>query len=176
MNGNARTTWFPRWLQIILVGRNPKLTMLRLITLVLSSCALIATMRYVIAPIRVTGISMEPTYHNGRITFLNRLSYSRAEPARGDVVGIRFWGDHVLLLKRIVGLPGETVSFLEGNVVVDGKPIPEPYLKNPSNWKLPPIHLGPDEYYIVGDNRSMDAADHEKGVRKKSQIVGKVLL
>lgn len=176
MDGNAKSIWFPRWLRIILVGRNPRLTLLRLATLVISSCSMIVVMKFVLAPIRVTGISMEPTFHNGHITFLNRLSYSRTQPARGDIVGIRFWGDRVLLLKRIVGLPGETVSFFEGNVVVDGKPIPEPYLKNPSNWKLPPVHLGPDEYFVVGDNRSMDAQDHEKGVRKKSQIVGKVLL
>src|SRR5258708_16464738 len=127
MDGNAKSTWFPRWLRIILVGRTPRLTLLRLTTLVISSCSLIVVMKFVLAPIRVTGISMEPTFHNGHITFLNRLSYSKTQPARGDVVGIRFWGDRVVLLKRSVILPGETVSFFGGTVVVDSIPMNEAY-------------------------------------------------
>ena len=74
---------------------------------------------------------MLPTYHDGQINFLNRLAYLRHEPQRGDVVGIRYSGDSILLLKRIVGLPGEEVSFDEGKLFINGKPLEEPYVKSP---------------------------------------------
>jgi signal peptidase I len=85
-------------------------------------------------------------------------------------------GMRVMLMKRVVGLPGEVIAFRNGQLWIDGKPVPEPYLKYPCNWQMDPEQVGPDEFYVVGDNRSMPQADHTQGLAKRQRIVGKVLL
>jgi len=163
----------PGWLQIIIIGRHPKRTLVRALVLA-AVCAV--GFRVVLLPIRVEGISMLPTYHNRTFNLVNRLAYVLHPPRRGDVVSVRTTGVSVMYLKRVVGLPGETVEFQDGQLVIDGRPILEPWLKLPSNWTLPPRKLGPDEFYVVGDNRSMPPAFHTQGGATRRKIVGKVLL
>jgi signal peptidase I len=169
----------PGWLQVILIGRRPRATLLRILVLV-AVCGV--TFKFVLWPIRVTGISMEPTYHNHRIDCINRLAFLCHEPRRGDVVGIRFSDPGYLstpsdmLMKRIIGLPGETVSFHQGHVYINGEVLNEPYLKFSCDWEHGPIQCGPDQYYVVGDNRSMAFELHTQGLAERNRIVGKVLL
>jgi signal peptidase I len=163
----------PGWLHIIAIGRNPKNTLIRILVLV-ATCFVV--FHFVLLPIRVTGISMLPTYKDRSINFVNRLAYFRREPQRGDVVGIRYAGKHVMLMKRIVGLPGETIEFANGKILIDGKPLDEPYEKWKSNWTLPPEKIGDGEYYVVGDNRTMLPEDHVKGRVQQERLIGKVLL
>jgi signal peptidase I len=164
----------PPWWQIVLVGRHPARTGARIVTLVVLSFGLY---NFAFRPIRVKGISMLPTYTENRINCINLLAYRFHEPRRGDVVVIRLRaGDHVLLMKRIVGLPGETVGFHEGRVVINGEQLTESYEKLESDWERPAIQLQADEYYVVGDNRSMSQSEHEFGRVSRAQILGKVLL
>ena len=163
----------PHWLQVIAVGRNPRYTLVRIVVLVVVCVALF---HFVLLPVRVDGISMFPTYKNGSVNFSNRLAYLWHEPRRGDVVTIRYAGEHLMLLKRIIGLPGETVAFDNGAVLINGQPLPEPYEKHPGDWTLLPRKLGPDEYFVVGDNRTMPYKQHTFGVVERFRIVGKVLL
>lgn len=169
----------PDWLQIVLVGRRPAATLVRILVLV-ALC--VFTFKFVLLPIRVEGISMEPTYHDRRIDCVNRLAYWRHEPRRGDVVSIRFSdpgkfvAPRAMLLKRIIGLPGESVAFHDGRVYIDGRMLDEPYLKNSCDWEHPPIQCGPDQYYVVGDNRSMPFEYHTQGLAERERILGKVLL
>jgi len=158
----------------ILFGRNPKVTLLRIAVLVAVAGLLFG---FVLLPIRVTGISMSPTYANGALNLVNRLAYLRHEPQRGDVVSVRLTGIHGLFMKRIIGLPGETVAFVNGRVLINGQLLDEPYEKDLAcDWNSPPVTLAADEYYFVGDNRSMPPEDHTHGVKKRIYIVGKVLL
>ena len=83
---------------------------------------------------------------------------------------------HEMLLKRIIGLPGETVAFENGHVLINGEMLNEPYEKTPCDWNCPPVRVGPDEYFVVGDNRTMPWADHTFGRARRSQIVGKAIL
>lgn len=173
MGAETKSIRLPRWLQTIMFGRNPRWTFVRLTLLVLS---VFVVFNFVLTPpIRVTGRSMLPTYHDGQINFLNRLAYLKHEPRRGDVVGVRYSGEHVMLLKRIVGLPGEEVSFDDGKILINGQPLEEPYLKLNGGWTHKPLHLGPNDYYVVGDNRSMAWDEHEHGAADRRRIVGKVL-
>jgi signal peptidase I len=177
MPGEPASSGFWYWLRVAAIGRRPKRTLARLAALVAVSAVVF---KFALLPIRVTGISMEPAFHDHAVNFINRLAYVRGEPQRGDVVGLRLSTNatgafHVLLLKRLVGLPGETISFSGGHLRVNGEPLEEPYLKLPSYWNLPDKTLGPDNYYFVGDNRSMPPAQHEHGVATRSQIVGRVL-
>jgi signal peptidase I len=81
-----------------------------------------------------------------------------------------------MYMNRIIALPGETVAFHQGQAVVDGKVLSEPYVKFACDWEVPPESLGPDEYFCVGDNRAMNPAEHFKFRAPRSRIVGKVLL
>lgn len=145
---------------------------------------LLLVSKFVLVPVRVSGISMLPTYHDHEVNFVNRLAYLRHQPQRGDVVAIRLSpalstrleAPHAMLLKRVVALPGETISFSGGHIYINGKLLEEPYETLECFWNIPSITLGPDEYFVVGDNRTMAEQDHTKGRCKGDQILGKVIL
>ncbi len=164
----------PGWLQVILIGRKPKRTLLRI--MILTVLSLFVFNRYVLLPIRVEGGSMLPTYQEYGVNFINRLAYISHGPQRGDVVAIRTTGFSVMYLKRIIALPGETIAFHQGHAFINGKQLDEPYVKYNCDWEIPARTLGPNEYYFVGDNRSMAAGEHTKGVGDRSRIVGRTLL
>src|SRR5665213_136849 len=117
----------------------------------------VAVFRLALLPARVEGISMAPTYADGSFNFVNRLAYLRHEPRRGDVVGVRLTpphglsAPHIMFLKRVIGLPGEAISFVDGRARINGQPLLEPYEKGRCDWNRDPVTLGPDEYYVVGD-------------------------
>ena len=161
----------PWWMRV-LVGRRPRRTLVRILVL---SVTCFVVFKFVFRPISVKGISMEPTYRDGRINFVNRLAYRFHEPRRGDVICIPLAGESVMYLKRIVGLPGEIVSIKAGVLVIDGRPQAEPYVKYSQPWEIAERLLGTNEYFVVGDNRGMDQNDHVKGLVTRDHIVGKVL-
>lgn len=168
-----------RWIQAATIGRNPKVTLMRIAILV-AACAIV--FKLVLLPIRVDGISMFPTYNDRSIHFLNRLAYLWHGPRRGDVDGVRLAGVNsffgspgVVYLKRVVGLPGETVAFAHGVLLINGAPLPEPYVNGPCDWNAPAVLVDANQYYFVGDNRSMSIENHDHGKADRDQIVGKVL-
>jgi signal peptidase I len=165
----------PSWVWTILIGRKPGYTVIRIAVIVV---VVVLLRMFVLFPIRVDGPSMLPTYRENSVNVVNALAYTRHEPRRGDVVAIRFTGKSIMLMKRVVALPGETVEFVDGRLRINGKVQDEPYLKYDCNWEFKPDHwqLEDDEYYVVGDNRSMPAEDHKQGVAKRDRIVGKVML
>jgi signal peptidase I len=175
--GQARRS--DSWLRILAIGRNPRTTLVRAVVLAVVS---VVVFKWVLLPARVDGISMTPAYADRSFHFVNRLSYLWREPERGDVVGIRLtdpqgWSaPHIMFLKRIIGLPGETISFMNGRARVNGRTLDEPYEKGPCDWNKAPVTLAPDEYFVVGDNRSMPKEQHTFGSVKRSRIVGKAFL
>jgi signal peptidase I len=174
MGTNVDAAQPPSWLQRVLIGRNPKRTLVRIVVLVVVSFFLF---RFVLVPIRVEGGSMLPTYRENGVNFVNRLAYLFHEPRRGDVVAIRLLaGAHVMYMKRIVGLPGESVAFHNGLLYINGQPVDEPYVRLSGNWEREPEPIGPDHYYVVGDNRAMPWQDHTQGRAARALIVGKLLL
>jgi signal peptidase I len=177
MDGENTKRSFPGWLLRWVIGRKPRWTLARLAVLIVGT---LVVFNYVLTPpIRVTGISMEPTLHDGQIDFLNRLVYAHGDPKRGDIVGVGYSqtaGNHHMLLKRIVGLPGEKIAFVRGRLMINDEPVDEPYVKSGCDWNMPPKELGPLQYYVVGDNRGMAFADHMQGIAYRKQIVGKILL
>jgi signal peptidase I len=176
--GQSNAGWkqprLPRWVRIAVIGRNPKATLVRVAVLVVTS--FVVFNRFILLPIRVEGISMLPTYKDRSWNFVNRLAYFRHEPQRGDVVSIRMAGIHRMYMKRIIGLPGETVAFVGGRVVINGEVLDEPYEKLPCDWNYPPVKLGPDEYFVVGDNRTMPWERHKFGRATRDRIIGKAIL
>jgi len=165
----------PPWWRVALVGRHPKRTLVRLVVLVGLT---ILVFRFVLVLVRIDGISMSPTYRDHRLGVVLRLAYLFHEPLRGDVVAIRpVAGEHAgYYLKRIVGLPGETVAFHAGQILINGRVLEEPYLRWRYAWEMPPVKVGPRQYYVVGDNRTMDWWDHFQGRTERDQIIGRILL
>ncbi len=163
----------PGWLVRVLIGRNPKRTLIRV---VVWAVLMLVISNFVLLPIRIEGISMLPTYKEKGVNFINCLAYLFHEPRRGDVVAIKLAGRHVMYLKRIIALPGETIAFHQGHVFINDQMLEEPYLRFPCNWEHSSEKVGTDEYYVVGDNRSMDFTEHEQGCAQRERIVGKPLL
>lgn len=167
----------PLWRRLVF-GRNPKRTLLRATVLLVAA---VVVFKFVLLPVRIDGTSMEPTYHDHAINFINRLAYIGRRPRRGDVVGVRFSAPHglssphVMYLKRLIGLPGETVAIRRGVVFIDGQPLEEPYVRAREPWEESPRTLKAGEYFVIGDNRGMPKDLHEHGTMDANRIVGKVL-
>jgi signal peptidase I len=173
MNGDSVAAPGPTWLRRMVIGRNPRRTLTRVAILIVTSFVLF---KFVLIPIRIEGVSMSPTFRNGSWNLVNKLAYVWAEPKRGDVVSIRMAGEHVMLMKRIVGLPGEHVRMVLGRVEINGQPLEESYVKSTPHrsWR-DERKLGEDEYLFMGDNRSMPFENHYMGSSRRSRIAGKVI-
>ncbi len=125
--------------------------------------------RWVLSPVKICGDSMTPNYGDGQPNYINRLAYLSTPPRRGDVVGVRFGSE--FLLKRVIGLPGERVEFRRDVVVINGQPLDEPYPVRPLLWRLPAVQLGPNDYWVMGDNR----INSMLGSVPRENILGKAL-
>jgi signal peptidase I len=126
-------------------------------------------------PVRAHGISMMPTYQEGQFIFVNRLAYRFSPIKRGDVVAITLKGGEAVLVKRIIALPGEKISIEEGQVLIDGAPLAEPYLRYRLPWNMREGAVGADEVFVIGDNRSMLMQNHDFGFARQDRILGRAI-
>jgi signal peptidase I len=156
----------------VVFGSHPRRTAVRV--LVLASLSFVI-FKWVLIPIRAEGISMEPTYQSGSLNLVNRLAYKYRKPERGDIIAIKLAGPHLVYVKRIIGLPGEHFAITRGQVYINGTPLNEPYVKNRRGWDIPEVTLTSREYFVIGDNRGMRAADHDFGRVDVSRILGRVI-
>jgi signal peptidase I len=156
----------------LILGANPRRTLARSAATAAAAGLLFG---YVLLPVRLHGISMLPTYREGGLNFANRLAFWPRDPARGDVVAIRMAGRRAMYIKRIVGLPRERLEIVNGVVFVNGRPLDEPAVVHRAPWNLPPFTLADDEYFVVGDNRSMPIELHDLGRARRDRIVGRML-
>lgn len=135
--------------------------------------ALIASLFFglICVPSYIKGESMEPTYNRIGVDFCWRPTYWFSSPKRGDIVVIRYTG-RKLYLKRVVGLPGDTVEFINGKLLINGKVANEPYVKNSCDWNLPERIVRKGTIYVVGDNRSMPMQHHKFGAVNIKRLYG----
>ena len=119
-NVHPRQSWLPRWLQIVVIGRNPKVTLVRVAVLIVT-CFVV--FRFILLPARIEGISMLPTYKDRSVNFVNRLAYRWHEPRRGDVVGIRLAGP-----KKTLSSAAFAASLKSGSLK------PSPICQTGSDW------------------------------------------
>jgi signal peptidase I len=158
-----------KWLLRILVGKSPKRTLIRAVVI---AVAAFIVFRFFLLPVRVRGISMEPTLGDRSFTFINTLAYRFSPPARGDIIAIRMAGRHVLLFKRIIGLPGEKITFRNGVLLVNGQEMPEPYVTLRGCWDMGEVTVSEGEFFVAGDNRNMSIQTHALGRVKMKKIMG----
>jgi signal peptidase I len=152
----------------VVFGANPRRTTVRILVLAAVS---VITFRWILMPVRADGDSMLPTYNSGNLTLVNRMAYVNSQPKRGDVVAIRLAGPGVVYIKRVVALPGEQIEVRDGEVLIDGVPLVEPYVRHRRTWRVDAVTLGPDEYFVVGDNRGTS----DFGRVERERIVGRLL-
>jgi len=151
------------------------------IKLALIALLIITPFRYFIAqPFIVSGTSMAPTLNVGEYLVIDKLTYRSEEPVRGDVIIFQYPLDPAIyFVKRIIGLPGESVEVREGRVIVSGATttmLAEPYVTGPPGKDAKPVTLGAGEYYVLGDNRDESADSRTWGPLQKRYIVGRALM
>ncbi|WP_028060577.1 signal peptidase I [Candidatus Solirubrobacter pratensis] len=166
-----------------------------ILTIVGVIAAVLALDTWIVSPYRVSSASMEPTLHCARDTpnclagssdgvLANRIVYHFRSPRRGDVVVVRLppaaerrCGSAGTVVKRLIGLPGETVSERNGFVSIDGRPLDEPYIdlfrrdhEPPRAWDVPR-----GEYFFMGDNRADSCDSRLVGSIPRKRIVGEAV-
>ena len=146
--------------------------------------ATIATIIYwlVAQPHKVSGSSMYPNFKDGDYIITDKLSYRFNQPARGDIIVFKNPRDQSQdFIKRIIGLPGDTVKVQDGNVFVNDKQIAQPFLKdistNPGSFMAEgqEVVVQPGEYIVFGDNRPHSSDSREWGFITKDEIIGRVI-
>ena len=135
---------------------------------------------FVISPFVVDGESMHPTFENLDYLIVDELIYDFRAPARGDVIVFRYPGDpSIFYIKRIIGLPGETVSISRGATAIttaSGKTftLSEPYIVDEDATYTKVTRLNAGEYFVMGDNRPNSSDSRVWGVLPRANIIGRV--
>jgi signal peptidase I len=121
----------------------------------------------------VHGESMEPNLYPQQRLIIDKISYHLHPPRRNDIVVLDSPESDLLLIKRVVGLPGETVEVRGGLVYVDGQLLDESFANSRSDEMVPPVVVPPLSYYLMGDNRNNSNDSRAFGPIRRSEIVGR---
>jgi len=148
------------------------------ISLITTIAVIIVFMQYIFQVVYVTSSSMEPTLNTGDILVFNRLAYVDKEVERGDI--ICFWSaeEGAYYTKRVIGIPGDEISFVDGYVMINGVLYDESYVVNDMETNSADSYIVPDaSYFVLGDNRenSKDSRHFIMPYIEKDDIKGKLL-
>ena len=128
---------------------------------------------FLIQPFLVNGASMEPNFNDGDYLLIDEITYRFRQPQRGEVVVFRYPNDRsVFFIKRIIGLPGETVAIRDNTAYINNVELKEDYLPLVKTSGRAELALGPDEYFVLGDNRSFSFDSRNWGSAKFDDIIG----
>ena len=137
---------------------------------VLIIIAVILIRTFIITPVRVDGASMDQTLEDGQILLLYKL----ANIDYGDIVVLDEEKEGEIIIKRIIGMPGDTVSIRDNTIYVNGEEVEEDYAYGETS-DYEEITLDDDEYFILGDNRPISKDSRYFGPVKEDEIIGKVI-
>lgn len=153
-------------------------------TAVMAMAIFVVVYFFLVQPHQVTGNSMLPNFEDGEYILTDKISYHFHQPKRGDIVVFKAPKNQQKdFIKRIVGLPGETIKLEKGKVFINGEKISEVYL-SPNGITLPKSLISEgqealvplDEYFVLGDNRQHSSDSRDWGTVPKSSIIGKAWL
>lgn len=147
-----------------------------LIETILMAVVLFLLLNAVTSRVRVYNISMQPTLFEGNLLVVNKLAYKLGEPKRGDIIVFHYQGSVTEdYIKRVIGLPGDTITVGSGVVKVNGQALTEPYIAElpgyTGSWTVP---VG--ELFVLGDNRNHSSDSHDWGFVQQEWVVGKALV
>lgn len=143
--------------------------------------AVLLVQRFIVQPVEVNGSSMETTLSNEDHLLLEKVKYTFSKPDRFDVIVFQPYEEEedLFYIKRVIGLPGETVQIIDSIIYINGEPLFETFgnenvIKNPG-LASDPIVIGDDEYFVLGDNRnnSKDSRDASVGLIPSDAILGR---
>ena len=150
--------------------------------------------RAVVQNFKVEGSSMEPTLHSGQYLLINKIVYARLPeplaawfqrdgagndylfggPQRGDIIVFRApTQPDKDFIKRVIGVPGDTVEIRGGQVYINDQPIEEPYIRDRAPYVVPRLVVPPNHYFVLGDNRPNSSDSHVWGLVPAENIVGR---
>jgi signal peptidase I len=149
-------------------------------TVVIALVIAVVLYLFIMTPHEVPGNSMHPTYKNGEYLMANKLTYRFGEPQRGDVIIFQY-SDTQDFIKRIVGIPGDTIMIKDGNVFINGQQLNEDDYISESVYTRggdylsegETISIGEEEYFVLGDNRPHSSDSRTFGPISESKIKGK---
>jgi signal peptidase I len=144
---------------------------------------LLLAIRLTVQHYAIDGPSMEPTLHNQEYILVDRLAYLFHPPQRGDIIVFHYPRDTSIdYVKRIIAIPGDTITVIGQTVIVDGVTLHEPYINpdDPANTVIyPPIKnlvIKANQYFVMGDNRGDSSDSRQWGTVPRQDIVGKAIL
>lgn len=129
------------------------------------------------ARVRVEGFSMVPTLQDGEFVLVNRVAYRLGQPQRGDIIVFHHPSgqQHEDLIKRVIGLPGDSINVSNGTVTVNGTHLKEAYIAAPpsytGDWVVPDNQL-----FVLGDNRNNSSDSHQWGFVPQEDVIGKAVM
>jgi signal peptidase I len=164
---------------------------------VLLTIAIFLSVRLVVQNFRVEGASMDPTLHSGQFLLINKVTYAFLDgtplqnvipapnargsvkyvfggPNRGDIIVFHSPGSYEKdFIKRVIGLPGETVKIVDGAVFIDGKRLDEPYITHKATYDLDSKKIPSDSFFVLGDNRPNSSDSHLGWFVPAESIIGR---
>ncbi len=152
----------------------PKLLIREIVETVLLALLIFLLIRVVIQNFRIEGYSMQPNLKQGQYLIVNKAVYWVHPPERGDIVVFHYpRAPERDFIKRVIGLPGEVVEIRDGLIYINDVPLEEPYIQGPTRGNMAPRTLGPEEYFVLGDNRDNSSDSRSWGPLPRDKIIGK---
>ncbi len=149
-------------------------TLRELIETLILTLIIFLLIRSVIQNFRIDGVSMEPNFHDGQFLIINKLAYKLGRPSRGDVIVFRYpKNPNRDFIKRVIGLPGDTVEVRQGQVFINGAALQEPYPLLHDALSVEPVTVGPGQLYVMGDNRGNSSDSRVWGLLPMDLVIGK---
>jgi signal peptidase I len=143
---------------------------------ILFAVIIFLVLQVVVRNFRIEGDSMLTAFENGQFVLVDRVSYRLGNPHRGDVVVFEYpRAPQEDYIKRVIGLPGETIRIADGRVYINGQPLSEPYVNGQQtlSYRNITLTLAQDQYFVMGDNRNYSSDSRAWGSLPRANIIGK---
>jgi signal peptidase I len=157
-------------------GQHQSNLLREIVETILLTAMIFLAVNTVIGRFRIQSVSMLPNLVEGEYVIVDKVSYLLHPPERGDIIVIKRPGEPDDLIKRVIGLPGETIEIRHGQVYIDGAPLTEPYIREPIQQAMPARQVEPGHVFVMGDNRNNSKDSRSFGAVPGDEIVGRTWL